>query len=273
MPRLRKEGSGWELEDLKSTNGTTLNGQVVLSAPIGPGDELRIGRALIVFEDLDAVDGRLIGPSEAKQASGMQQSLMQSLASGPSSFMEGISSGRNVPMLAIGGEDAGRKSDIAVVNVELGRRSHCRADDGLGPPGKRYRSRWRQQTVLPAESAAERKLQLIQQVSEKLIRIFEPEELLKEILAIVIAQTARRPRAAVPAGRQSQSRADRRPRHGGRGLGAHQPHGAVAGAQRAAGRADPAEEPASRRRCVRWPRWRCTARCACRCGRWIASRG
>jgi adenylate cyclase len=188
--RLRKMGTGWALEDLKSTNGTTLNGQVVLSAPIGPGDELRIGRAVITFEDLDTVDAiaAIDRPSESKQASGMQQSLMQSLASGPSSFMDGISSGRNVPLLAIGGEDAGRKSDIAVVNVELGRRSHVEQTMALDPL-ESDTIQVAPQTVLPAESAAERKLQLIQQVSEKLIRIFEPEELLKEILAIVIAQT------------------------------------------------------------------------------------
>jgi ABC-type multidrug transport system ATPase subunit len=41
--RLRKVGSGWEVEDLKSGRGTLLNGEPVRRSPFVPGDELRIG--------------------------------------------------------------------------------------------------------------------------------------------------------------------------------------------------------------------------------------
>jgi adenylate cyclase len=184
--RLRRTASGWALEDLKSTNGTTLNGQLVLAAPLSAGDEVRIGRAQIWFEETDepGIDSRR---SDASKPSSVQQSLLQSLISDGSSFHEAVAA-RNVPQLNIGGEDAGRQSDIAVVNVEF----------GLPPTSARTMdlSDFDSDTVqvvpeslLSGESLAVRKLQLIQQVSEKLIRIFEPEALLKEILAIVIEQT------------------------------------------------------------------------------------
>ena len=184
--KLRKKGNGWELQDLNSTNGTTLNGQVVVVAPIGPGDEMRIGRAVITFEDLDSAAAPEPTP-EPKRASEVHQSLMQSLASGSSAFMDGISS-RNVPFLAIGAEEPGRQSDMAVLNVDLGGHPATVQTMDLGE-GDGETIRVAPKSPQGAESAAEIKLELIQKVSEKLTRIFEPEALLKEILAIVIAQT------------------------------------------------------------------------------------
>lgn len=205
--RLRRAGSGWELEDLKSTNGTTLNGQTVLVAPIGFGDEVRIGRALLTLEDNDTVQiteplaaSKLLGSarsskasksSRSKQSSGAQQSLMQSLA-GDDDFLSHLSAARNVPSLAIANEPRERQSDIAVVNVEYGGNPAHVATmqlEDLDSDSDTVQAPNASALVSDAQSSAEQKLQLIQQVSEKLTRIFEPEALLREILAIVVNQT------------------------------------------------------------------------------------
>lgn len=205
--RLRRSGSGWELEDLKSTNGTTLNGQPVLAAPIGFGDEVRIGRAILTMEDSDTVQivdppvlpANLLGSarsskasklSKSKQSSGAHQSLMQSLA-GDDDYMGHLSAGRNVPSLAIANETGGGKSDIAVVNVEYGGNpAHVATMELDDPDTDTVQSPLGSAAAgSDGQSSAEQKLQLIQQVSEKLTRIFEPEALLREILAIVVNQT------------------------------------------------------------------------------------
>ena len=190
--KLTRRGANWELQDLNSTNGTTLNGQPILSAPIKPGDEIRIGRALITLETTDSVEA----PSEIKRAveepaSGVHQSLMQSLVGDGSSFFDGLSSSRrsHMPMIAVGPDDKSKASDVQVVNVTDPRKPLAVQTLDLGTEDT---------TTIPlagrgmpeaGESLAEIKLRLIQQVSEKLSRIFEPEQLLKEILAIVVGQT------------------------------------------------------------------------------------
>jgi adenylate cyclase len=91
-------------------------------------------------------------------------------------------------MFAIAPDDKGQQSDIAIVNLDLGAQAQAMVtqaftdsdSDTITVP---------KASALASESSAEAKLQLIQQVSEKLVRIFDPQELLKEILAIVVQQT------------------------------------------------------------------------------------
>jgi len=47
---LRRTPDGWEVRDLGSLNGTRVNGWRVMSAPVGPGDELRLGDVVVVLE-------------------------------------------------------------------------------------------------------------------------------------------------------------------------------------------------------------------------------
>ncbi len=187
--RICKKGNGWALEDLNSTNGTTLNGQSVLMAPIAADDEVRIGRAVITFEDFDGSEAfarpAVVRP---KPPTSVHNSLLQSLASESSGFMDTIAPRRNMPMFSIATDDRGRMSDIAVVNVELSGQSPTAVTQDLSASDSDT-IQVAHESPAAAESSAEKKLQLIQQVSEKLTRIFEPEELLKEILAIVVAQT------------------------------------------------------------------------------------
>ena len=183
--KLRKKGAGWELEDLKSTNGTTLNGKPIQTAVLAPDDQINIGRVQITFEESDTLE-RPSKRSDVKRLSGLEQSLMQSLAGDDFPLLGAFSSGRDMPMLNIGGAEADADLDIAVVGVE-GQRGPLQTvnlesdEDGT----------FRLEKPIPSagESLAERKLRLIQQVSEKLIRIFEPEALLAEILTIVVKQT------------------------------------------------------------------------------------
>jgi hypothetical protein len=47
---IRREGDGYVLVDLGSTNGTRLNGAAITSSPLRPGDRIGIGEVELVFE-------------------------------------------------------------------------------------------------------------------------------------------------------------------------------------------------------------------------------
>jgi pSer/pThr/pTyr-binding forkhead associated (FHA) protein len=44
------DAGGFVIEDLQSTNGTHVNGKRIRTALLQPGDEIRIGRTVFVFE-------------------------------------------------------------------------------------------------------------------------------------------------------------------------------------------------------------------------------
>jgi predicted component of type VI protein secretion system len=55
--RVRPEDEGYLLEDLKSTNGTLLNGQLVLEPTrLKAGDRIYLGSCVVKFTDSDAVE-------------------------------------------------------------------------------------------------------------------------------------------------------------------------------------------------------------------------
>lgn len=54
-----REGGGWRVRDLGSTNGTTVNGEAVAEADLSPGDVLKVGIVQFVF----GVDGNEGGDS------------------------------------------------------------------------------------------------------------------------------------------------------------------------------------------------------------------
>lgn len=67
--RLVEAEEGYVLEDLGSSNGTFLNGRPVGRAPVGPGDEIRIGREVLTVHSLS--EGQLRpGPAEEAFAEG-----------------------------------------------------------------------------------------------------------------------------------------------------------------------------------------------------------
>src|SRR5262245_43088641 len=47
-------GGGWEVTDLKSTNGTRVNGQPVEKRRLYPGDVIEVGLTRVRFEDESA---------------------------------------------------------------------------------------------------------------------------------------------------------------------------------------------------------------------------
>lgn len=47
--RLEKEGEGWVIVDLSSTNGTYVNGNKVDQHKLIPGDEIRIGGTTLIY--------------------------------------------------------------------------------------------------------------------------------------------------------------------------------------------------------------------------------
>jgi pSer/pThr/pTyr-binding forkhead associated (FHA) protein len=50
-PRIvRPAGNGWTFSDLKSTNGTRVNGIPITERPLNPGDQITLGATVIRFE-------------------------------------------------------------------------------------------------------------------------------------------------------------------------------------------------------------------------------
>jgi pSer/pThr/pTyr-binding forkhead associated (FHA) protein len=47
---LRREGGGWLVADLGSTNGVKVNGRRVNEQPLNPGDEITLGLERLTFE-------------------------------------------------------------------------------------------------------------------------------------------------------------------------------------------------------------------------------
>lgn len=55
---LEPIGSGWCIRDLGSANGTTVNGERILAERrLSTGDEIRVGRSLLVYRDGTSVPG------------------------------------------------------------------------------------------------------------------------------------------------------------------------------------------------------------------------
>jgi hypothetical protein len=50
-----REGDGWAIEDLGSTNGTFLNGQPVESARLRDGDTIQVGVTVLAYHERDAI--------------------------------------------------------------------------------------------------------------------------------------------------------------------------------------------------------------------------
>lgn len=59
--QVQLEGGGWLVKDLGSSNGTRLNGQKVLSAPLGPGDVVELGPDGPRFSVIEVGDGDASG--------------------------------------------------------------------------------------------------------------------------------------------------------------------------------------------------------------------
>ncbi len=49
--KISKDGQGWRVANLLSTNGTFVNGQKVSSVVLSDGDRIRVGRVELVFSD------------------------------------------------------------------------------------------------------------------------------------------------------------------------------------------------------------------------------
>jgi adenylate cyclase len=192
--RMVKDEDGWRMEDLGSSNGTFVNGWRIETVRLNSGDRIQIGSSEFTFED-----GPPTGPvpiariGESLASSSFLQSFMQADTDAPGEL--GSSSVQPLlHSLMIDENDDDDKHSLGS-NFEV-----MHVDAGRGQGGDR--------TVLldaasdvtsdnkaagvvrqPGESLAEAKLRLIQRVGEKLVRIFDPNQLIEEIMSIVLQQT------------------------------------------------------------------------------------
>ena len=62
--KIARSATGWQLEDLGSSNGTRVGGRVVKSHPLQDGDKIEVGQTAIVFH----------GPEQKKYAAPVRSS-------------------------------------------------------------------------------------------------------------------------------------------------------------------------------------------------------
>lgn len=189
--QLIKDSLGWRIEDRGSRNGTFVNGeQVASSRLLRHGDQIQIGATEIVFEDLTgtteseqpAIAARgsaflqslVASPEDSKVASAAHHDLLHSLVIDDSDDDERYSP--KFEFLKVDGPRAPRNTDTLLLKPDpmTGGRPAISKSPTLVPQTR--------------ESLAEVKLRLIQRVSEKLVRIFDPKQLMDEIMSIVIDQ-------------------------------------------------------------------------------------
>jgi adenylate cyclase len=195
--QIIKDASGWVVEDRGSLNKTFVNGQEVQKAVLSPGDRILIGSTEIVFEE-----------GSPPPLADTHPALQGATASGPagsgyaSSFLQSI--------VADEPEHPGRQSNPLLQSLVIDDKSETeeqgskfaflRADGGsveeevrtmlfttqLQPPPGSGSAMFPKK---PGETVAEIKLRLIQRIGDKLVRIFDPKQLMEEIMSIVIEST------------------------------------------------------------------------------------
>ncbi len=194
--QIIKEAGGWMLEDRGSLNGTFINGKQVEKLqrmPLAPGDRILIGSTEIQFDEQLSTGSTIPLPKRQTTAPGYAQSFLQSIAP-EDDLSEPLSRSGSALMQSLVIDDQ-PESDVGASKFAF-----LKVDGGsveedvrtmlfgtqLAPPqgsGSALLPR------RPGETLAEIKLRVIQQVGEKLVRIFDPKQLMEEIMTIVIEQT------------------------------------------------------------------------------------
>ena len=198
-----KDGAGWRLEDRGSLNGTFVNGTQVQKKPLVAGDRVQIGSTEIVFELSQAPsipETRLTPPkreapfqaaAKPPASAGYANTFLQSMVG------DDVETGSTVvnPLMQSLVIDDEAESDVGG-----SRFAFLRADAGSMDEDPRTTMFTTQlhapgasgSALLPhkvGETLADVKLRLIQRISEKLVRIFDPNQLMNEIMTIVIEST------------------------------------------------------------------------------------
>ena len=181
------DGAGWRVDDRGSRNGTFVNGERVQTARLNQGDRIQVGATEMTFDIEVRSPHGLDGGSG--DGSGYASSYLQSMASDdePGSESSGSVWERSLLIEDEPEDESESRLEVRPIDPALPTAvqtmmltASARAAGKVDVPTMRRR---------PNESLAEAKLRLIQKVSEKLVRIFDPKQLLDEILAIVIEQT------------------------------------------------------------------------------------
>jgi tetratricopeptide (TPR) repeat protein len=142
--RLVETEEGYVLEDLASSNGTFLNGRRIERARVEPGDEIRIGRAVLTVHRFS--DGHL-GPGPAEEAFAEGDRLREEglLAEAAAAYERGLTArpGAHDRLLVLGGlmEALGRwqKAEEAYRAVPVSSAAHDEAARAL----RRIEEKWR----------------------------------------------------------------------------------------------------------------------------------
>jgi adenylate cyclase len=174
---------GCEIQDLNSRNGTLVNSWPVQSVILRHGDRIQIGTIELLFIDEDdQPQGRGVESDEYLQSIFASVVIEDDVPRLPSLVIDDLDSSPEVdPGMSFVGFAPTNAAEGAV--PFLGKPgiddSVNEATEKMAAPNERS----------PDEHVAETKLRLVQQVSEKLVRIFEPQQLLDEIMTIVVQQT------------------------------------------------------------------------------------
>ena len=188
-----RDEAGWRLEDLGSSNGTFVNGWRIETVRLNNGDRIQVGSTEFTFEDgsrpTPIATGRRAEPDPTSsflqsfiqnddlsgdQAGAPANPLLHSLLMDEGADEDPMGLGSSFEILRVD-DDPNRSSGKTLL-----------LDVDSSPPGAGKTAIVARQE---GESLAQAKLRLIQRVSEKLVRIFDPKQLIEEIMSIVLQQS------------------------------------------------------------------------------------
>jgi len=188
-----RDAQGWCIQDRGSLNGTFVNGQRIQPAEsvyLSQGDRILIGATELSFElDSAAATDSVAPPTapEAKEGANYASSFIQSMADvARTGRPPGADLQQSLIIDDAADDTSGSHFEFRSVDpmplsseqtLQLGSSRRRAPSAGLVPIGRPT-----------GEGLAEIKLRLILDVSEKLVQILEPRQLLDEILTIVMGQ-------------------------------------------------------------------------------------
>jgi adenylate cyclase len=201
--QIVKDGDGWLVEDRGSLNKTFVNGTEIQKVKLAPGDKILIGATELTFEEASAPALEKTHPvikgapvkdlaAHGSAGSGYASSFLQSIvAEEPDDsghhhvnpLLQSLVIDDKAEQEEQGSKFAFLRADGGSIEEDVRTMMFATQLQAPSPTGSAMLPK------KPGETVAEIKLRLIQRVGDKLVRIFDPKQLMDEIMSIVIEST------------------------------------------------------------------------------------
>ncbi|HEY2881860.1 MAG TPA: adenylate/guanylate cyclase domain-containing protein [Pirellulales bacterium] len=186
--QIVKSGDDWQIEDRGSLNKTFLNGVEVQASKLKSGDRILIGATELLFEMAPApAIADTVPAVKGPSSPGYASSFLQSVAGDHDQYAGEMLHPMMQSLVIDDESEEDSASNFSFLRADGGSVEHdvrtMMFATQLKPPSSTGSAI---SALKPGETVAEIKLRLIQRVGDKLVRIFDPKQLMDEIMSIVI---------------------------------------------------------------------------------------